>query len=63
MYRIRTKENKICLLDGQNPIGYFDSVDSALDHLRDKLYETLLINTVYVDVDERIEILILKNGD
>ena len=41
MYRIRTKEGKITLLDDQKPIGYFESVDSALDYLRDKLYETL----------------------
>ena len=60
MYHIRTEKGKISLLDDQNPIGYFESVDSALDYLRDKLYETLLINTVYVDLDEKLDVLTLK---
>ena len=62
MFRIRTKGDKICLLEGQNPVGYFETVDIALNYLKDRLYETILMDTVFVDVDERLEILTLGDG-
>ena len=63
MYHIRTEKEKVSLFDEQNHIGYFESVHTALDYLRDELHEILLMDTVLIDIDGRLHLLTQKRRD